>query len=154
MISVQNWRTAGFVLLFGAISTAAADAVREALDETARCAAVAEAAERLRCYDAATARAKEALAPRPEDFGRPAPKPEELTQLSANVREFRRTARGLTLFVLDNGQTWRQLEADGSQILEPPPGTTLKVTIERGLLDSYNLTIEGRNGLIKVRRVE
>jgi len=28
------------------------------------------------------------------------------------------------------------------------------VTIERGLLNSYNLTIDGRNGLIRVRRVQ
>ena len=74
--------------------------------------------------------------------------------MSANVREFWKTSRGLAVFVLDNGQTWRQLEADGSQVLEPAPGTTLKVTIERGLLESYNLMIEGRNGLIKVRRVQ
>lgn len=151
---MQNARTLGFLLVFAAVPRAGADTTRDALSEIARCAAIPDAAERLRCYDAAAARAKEALAPRPEDFGRIAPNPPELPQLSANVSEFRRTARGLAVFVLDNGQTWRQLEADGSQILEPPPGTTLKVTIERGLLDSYNLTIEGRNGLIKVRRVE
>ena len=151
---MQNWRTLGLLLVFGAVSPAAADTTREALNETARCAAIGDPAERLRCYDAAAAQAKEALAPQPEDFGRPAPKPPQLTQLSANVREFWKTSRGLAVFVLDNGQTWRQLEADGSQVLEPAPGTTLKVTIERGLLDSYNLMIEGRNGFIKVRRVQ
>ena len=30
----------------------------------------------------------------------------------------------------------------------------MKVTIERGWLGSYNLTIEGRNGLIKVFRIK
>ena len=48
----------------------------------------------------------------------------------------------------------RQLDADDTQVLEPLPGEVMKVTIARGVLGSYNLTIEGRNGLIKVRRVE
>jgi hypothetical protein len=56
--------------------------------------------------------------------------------------------------VLDNGQTWRQLEGDDAQVLEPPSGTVLKVTIERGAFGSYNLSIEGRNGFIRVRRIE
>ncbi len=30
----------------------------------------------------------------------------------------------------------------------------MKVTIEKGFLGSYNLTIEGRNGLIKVSRIK
>jgi len=55
--------------------------------------------------------------------------------------------------VLDNGQTWRSSKPTARQILEPPLGRP-QSDDERGLLDSYNLTIEGRNGLIKVRRVE
>jgi hypothetical protein len=151
---VQNWRTLGLLLVCGAVTPAAADGTRDVLNETARCAAISDPGERLRCYDAAAIQAKDALAPQPADFGRPAPRVPEPKQLSATVREFSRTSRGLAVFVLDNGQTWRQLEADGSQILEPLPGTTLRVTIEHGLLDSYNLTIEGRNGLIKVRRIQ
>ena len=120
----------------------------------ARCSAIGEPAERLRCFDRAAPRAKEALIPKTEDFGKPPPRPPEVDQVNATVREFSKTMRGRALFVLDNGQTWRQLEGDDAQVLEPPPGAILKVTIARGAFGSYNLTIEGRNGLIRVRRIE
>jgi hypothetical protein len=136
------------------IAPACADATRDALADIARCSAIGEPAERLRCFDRASPRAKEALIPKAEDFGKPPPRPPEVTQVASTVREFSRTARGRVLFVLDNGQTWRQLEGDDAQILEPPPGTILKVTIVRGAFGSYNLAIEGRNGLIRVRRID
>ena len=120
----------------------------------ARCSAISDSAERLRCFDRAAPRAKEALIPKAEDFGKPPPRPPDVGQVNATVREFSKTARGRALFVLDNGQTWRQLEGDDAQVLEPPAGTTIKVTIARGAFGSYNLTIEGRNGLIRVRRIE
>jgi hypothetical protein len=136
------------------IGSACADATRDALAEIARCSAIGDSAERLRCFDRTAPRAKEALIPKAEDFGKPPPRPPEVLQLVATVRELSKTARGRALFVLDNGQTWSQLPGDDAQVQEPPPGTVLKVTIERGAFGSYNLTIEGRNGLIRVRRVE
>ena len=136
------------------IAPACADATRDALAEMARCSAISDSAERLRCFDRAAPRAKEALIPKAEDFGKPPPRPPDVGQVNATVREFSKTARGRALFVLDNGQTWRQLEGDDAQVLEPPSGTTLKVTIARGAFGSYNLTIDGRNGLIRVRRIE
>jgi len=141
-------------LWIAGIAPACADATRDALAEMARCSGIGEAAERLRCFDRASPRAKEALIPKVEDFGKPPPRPPEVTQLASTVREFSKTVRGRAVFVLDNGQTWRQLEGDDAQVLEPQPGTALRVTIERGLFGSYNLTIEGRNGLVRVRRVE
>jgi hypothetical protein len=126
----------------------------DTLREIATCSGIADAAERLRCYDMAAPRAKEALAPRPRDFGRPVPQPAELTQITAVVREFSKTAYGRALFVLDNGQIWRQLDADNVVVQEPDPGKALNVTISRGLFGSYNLAIEGRNGVIKVRRLQ
>jgi len=133
---------------------ARADEARDALGEITRCSAVAEPAERLRCFDRALPRAKEALVPREQDFGKPPPRPPELPQVSATVRELSKTVRGRALFVLDNGQTWRQIEGDDAQVHEPPPGTTLKVIIARGMFGSYQLSIEGRNGFVRVRRVE
>jgi len=131
-----------------------ADAARDALAEVSRCSVIGDPAERLRCFDRAAPRAKEALIPRAEDFGKPPPRPPEVDQVVATVRELSKSVRGRALFVLDNGQTWRQLEGDDVQVLEPPPGTTLKVTIVRGAFGSYNLAIEGRNGMVRVRRVE
>ena len=114
-----------------------------------------DATERLRCYDMAAPRAKQALVANPQDFGRPAPTPPaEVAEITAVVREFSKTARGRAVFVLDNGQTWRQLDADNVAVQEPDPRKALNVTVSRGLFGSYNLAIEGRSGIVKVRRLE
>ena len=141
------------VFLAGA---AHADATRDALSELARCAAIAEASERLQCFDAAAPRAQDAAVPKVEEFGKPPPPPRsaEIAEITATVLELAKTPRGRAVFVLDNGQTWRQLDADATEVREPAAGKSMKVTIERGFLDSYNLIIEGRNGLIKVRRLK
>jgi len=141
-------------LWFASAGLAHADATRDALAEVSRCSGIADPDERLRCFDRAAPRAKEALIPRAEDFGKPPPRPPEVDQVVASVRELSRTGRGRALFVLDNGQTWRQLDGDDAQVAEPPAGATLKVTIGRGAFGSYNLSIEGRNGMVRVRRVE
>jgi hypothetical protein len=39
-------------------------------------------------------------------------------------------------------------------VYDPPAGKTMRVTIEVGALGSYNLMIEGRNGIVKVRRLQ
>jgi hypothetical protein len=160
------------------------DAARDVLVEVAKCADIADAAERLKCFDAAMARVKSALAApqpeqtapakswldwfgfsrpkpsstKPEDFGKPAPEPApapgELNEISSPVLEFARTPRGKALFVLENGQVWRQIDSDTTVVLDPERGRQLKVKIERGFLDSYNLTIEGRNMMIKVNRIK
>jgi hypothetical protein len=168
-------------LLAFATGPAYADATRDALEEIAKCAVVADSAERLKCYDAAAPRVKNALtapapqakdkgslldwfgfsrSPKPaqkaEEFGKPAPPPgpEEITEITAIVLELAKTARGRAIFILDNGQVWRQLDADSTDLPYPPAGTTMKATIETGFLGSYNLTIAGRNGLIKVFRMK
>jgi hypothetical protein len=141
-------------LWVASLGLARADATSDALAEVSRCSAIAEPAERLRCFDRAALRAKEALVPKTEDFGKPTPRRPEVEQVMATVRDLSKTVRGRAVFVLDNGQTWRQLEGDDAQVVEAPPGTTLKVTIARGAFGSYNLTIEGRNGMVRVRRVE
>jgi len=156
-----------------------ADTAQDALSEIAKCADIADSSERLKCFDAAVPRAKSALAeqqakekrgildwfgfsrPRkpvtkPEEFGKPQPPspPGEITQITSNVLEFATTPRGKAVFILENGQVWRQLDSDDSRVLEPLPGKPMKVTIDIGFLESYNLTIDGRKGLIKVRRLK
>ena len=168
----------GFIALLAA-NPAHADDARDVLLEIARCADIADSAERLKCFDAAAPRAKSALAappekakdeggilqwfgfPRPdkpvvktEDFGKPRAPPEEpkdITEITSTVLEFAKTPYGKAVFVLDNGQVWRQLDADNTNVRDPPLDTKMKVTIEVGFLGSYNLTIDGRTGLIKVR---
>jgi hypothetical protein len=163
-------------------ATAYADANRDALVEIVKCADIADPAERLKCFDVAVPQAKRALTPpapaakesksllewfgfaRPtapvtkaEDFGKPPPEPspgEEITEIKAAVVEFARNVRGKCVFILDNGQVWRQLDADGTNVRDPEEGRKMVVTIETGALGSYNLSIEGRTGLIKVMRLK
>jgi hypothetical protein len=163
-----------------ALGAARADPLRDALTDVAKCTEIAAAGERLQCFDAAAARGKSALAAPPQaareerslldwfGFARPAKpvrKPEEfgktqaedpgkeLNEITAGVRELAKTSGGKAIFFLDNGQTWRQIDADSTFVVDPPAGTKLNVTIERGWLNSYNLIIDGRNGLIKVNRL-
>jgi hypothetical protein len=165
-----------------AASHAYADAVSDALSEFTKCADISDSVARLKCFDAAVPRARSALAappekpkeeagsvqmfglPRPdkpvvkaEDFGKPptpVEAPKEITEISSNVIEFAKTPFGKAVFILANGQVWRQLDADNTNVLAPQVGQTMKVLIEKGWLNSYNLTIEGRNGLIKVTRLQ
>ena len=152
-------------LAFALLSCLPLSAVCADPAEIDRCRTITDPAQRLACFDRAStsppapvlapaAPAAAPAAPRVEDFGKPPPPaPAEVTRISANVREFARTARGRALFVLDNGQTWRQIDGDTSVVHDPAPGE-VKVVIERGFLDSYNLMIEGRNGMVKVRRLQ
>lgn len=158
-----------------------ADASRDALAQIAKCADIADAGARLRCFDAALPGVKQALAgpgaptpaaeeksflewfgfakpnpvKTPEEFGKaaPAPEPGEVTQIAAGVIELTKNARGKAFFILDNGQVWRQIDADSTMVFDPPAGTKMKVTIAKGFLSSFNLTIAGLNGLIKVTRI-
>jgi hypothetical protein len=156
-----------------------ADPTQEALSEIVRCAGIPDAGERLKCFDTAAPRAKSALAeqeakekrgifdwfgfsrPRkpvtkPEEFGKPAAVAPggEITQITATVIEFATTPRGKAVFILDNGQVWRQLDGDDTRVLEPDPGKLMKVSIEIGMLENYRLTIEGRRAFIRVRRLK
>ena len=170
-------RVLAFISIFVA-GAGHADSVGDATAEIAKCAGFADSAARLKCFDAAAPRANGAPAAQPareapdrdgfgfsppqavtreEDFGKPPPPP-EITQITATVLELARTVRGRSIFVLDNGQVWRQLDGDDTDVQEPQPGKTMKVAIEMGflggLLGNYNLTIEGRSALIRVRRVK
>lgn len=168
-------------LLLLALGQAHADPVRDVLTDMVKCADIQEPPKRLECFDAGAARAKGALAATPptppakeksildwfgfsksppvtrtDDFGKPAPEPgpNEVTEVSSVVLEFAKTARGKAVFILENGQVWRQIDGDNTNVFAPPQGATMKVTIEAGVFSSYNLTIEGTGGLIKVNRLK
>jgi hypothetical protein len=167
-------RVLAFISIFAA-GAAHADSAADASAEIAKCAAIADSAARLKCFDAAAPRANGAPAAQPareapdrdefgfppppvtkvEDFGKPPPPP-EITQITATVIELARTLRGRSIFILDNGQVWRQIDGDDTNVQDPQPGKTMKVAIEMGvwLLGNYNLTIEGQNALIRVRRLK
>ena len=156
-----------------------ADTPKDVLSDMVRCADVADAGERLKCFDAAVPRAKNALAeeskatekkglldwfgfgrPRepvtkPEQFGKPSPVAPggEINQITATIVEFGYTPRGKAIFILDNGQVWRQIDGDDVRVVEADPGKKVTIEIAR-IMENYTLTIEGRNALIRVRRVK
>jgi hypothetical protein len=90
-----------------------------------------------------------------EDFGKPPmPTAQEVNKISATVVEFAKNPYGRSIFILDNGQVWKQIDGDQTEVRDPSRGETLKVAIETGMFGSYSLTVEGRNGIVKVRRVK
>jgi len=128
------------------------------------CARISGDAARLACYDRAVAGLAVPAAP-PASTAAPAapdgrfgaerlkqPEPDRpadaMDSLSAAVAEVQSLQPGRYAVTLDNGQIWVTVE---STRLRLRPGDTIR--IERGMLDSYNLSLEGRNGFVKVRRV-
>ena len=182
---MRIWLTIAAIVAASA-GVARADSDRQVLEQVCKCADVTEAADRLKCFDAAVPHAQAALAApepppaqtataqtgqdsggvlawfgfdqpvtKPEDFGKPPEAvPGAITRLTAATVEFGRTPTGRAIFILDNGQVWRQVDGDTDEVRDPYTGEALKVAIERGFFGSYSLTIEGRNGLVKVRRVK
>jgi hypothetical protein len=95
---------------------------------------------------------------KPEEFGKPPEPvkegPKEITEISASVIELARNAYGRSIFILDNGQVWKQIDGDQSDVAAPKEGEPMKVTIEKAILGSYSLSIDGRRGIVKVRRIK
>lgn len=95
---------------------------------------------------------------KPEEFGKPpapvASGPKEITEISSDVLELAKNAYGRSVFVLSNGQVWKQIDGDTTEVRDPGKGELMKVTIEKGLFGSYSLSIDGRRGIVKVRRVK
>lgn len=81
------------------------------------------------------------------------PPPGPLDSISAKVTEVTYNRNGKFVIFLDNGQVWRQLEADADHA-EFPKSEPPTVIIERGALGSYNLMLEGSAKTYKVKRVK
>ena len=79
---------------------------------------------------------------------------QEVDSISAGVTEYSFTLDKKFIVFLDNGQVWRQLQGDTgvAHFLRVP--TDNKVTIERGLIGSYNLSINDGNATYKAIRVK
>jgi len=91
-----------------------------------------------------------------EEFGKPPVPtgPNEISEISASVLELAKNAHGRSIFILDNGQVWKQIDGDQTEVADPKSGETMKVSIETALFGSYALKVEGRRGIVKVRRVK
>ena len=97
---------------------------------------------------------------KPEDFGQNisvAPKadaPREITEIQSKVLEFAQNAHGKSIFVLENGQVWRQIDGDTTELYYREKDGPMQVKIEKGMLGSFSLSILGKSGSVKVHRVK
>lgn len=76
-----------------------------------------------------------------------------LDELKANVTAVAYGQFGRFTVTLDNGQIWKQLDGDSGTARFKNKGGDV-VTISRGVLGSYNLVVEGRTALFKVKRIQ
>ena len=81
-------------------------------------------------------------------------RPQPVERISAAVTDYSLTPIGRFVVFLDNGQVWRQLDADTTRALFKRAAADNKVTISRGAFGSYNLQLNESNALFKVTRVK
>lgn len=124
--------------------------VARALDESdvQRCAAIEDRAERLDCYDALAGRPM----PDPvEEFGLP-PRVETRAPdwIQATVSRVYQDPYGKTILELANGQVWKVVDRGAPRIR----GNETQVIIEKALLGSYMLRVQGDSGMHRVKRIQ
>jgi len=78
----------------------------------------------------------------------------EVESITAAVTEVSYNPLGKFIVFLDNGQIWRQIEGDADHADFRRPAKDNKVTISRGFIGSYNLTINDSVKTFKVTRVK
>lgn len=137
-----------------ALPAAAAD---PAAPDLTSCAAIAEDAPRLACYDRLAGR-EPSVAPAPaagasSDFGRePKPQPTGPESITARiVGTFKEWQPGMR-FSLDNGQVWK-VEA-GERGYYPDVPDNAEVTVRRSFFGAYWMEIHAIGRRVKVRRVK
>jgi hypothetical protein len=97
---------------------------------------------------------------KPEDFGIAPAKntrpdaPKEITEISAQVLEFAKTPLGKAIFILDNGQVWRQVDGDSAEVNHRASAGPMQIRIEKAVMGSFSLYIEGSKKMVKVRRIK
>lgn len=94
----------------------------------------------------------ENLPPPPAAPGAPPPL-EPLDHITANVSDVAFNYLAHFTVFLDNGQIWQQLASDDGKAHFSRGGKD-KVTISRGLIGSYNLTIGDHSAIFKVKRIK
>jgi hypothetical protein len=77
-----------------------------------------------------------------------------LDSIAAGVTDVSYTPFGKFIVFLDNGQVWRQIEADTDHAVFRKPAKDNKVAISRGFIGSYNLTINESARTYKVTRLK
>ncbi|SRR5579885_3024842 len=79
---------------------------------------------------------------------------QQVDSISAGVTDYSFTPFGKFIVFLDNGQVWRQIEGDSEHAHFARDPKNNHVTISRGFMGSYNLTINDSSKVYKVTRVK
>jgi hypothetical protein len=116
------------------------------------CTRLGDSAARLSCYDVAMGVSAVATQPQTQfgDDGRLHTKTDTALpkDLSARVREVTPLSAGLYRLTLDNGQVWDTTQADSAIAFKPEDA----VSITRGWLGSYHISLAGHNTSVSVAR--
>ena len=128
----------------------------------AQCGAFSDAAQRLACYDnARTNQPAPAPTSRYPEFGAaPPPRPQAAIapplprngKLTAGVVRYSVSSDGRFTIELDNGQVWKQNDAD-DETAQFKKGVN-RVTISKGFWHSYDLRLNSMSAIFKVDRVK
>jgi len=78
----------------------------------------------------------------------------ELDSITANLADYSYNSSGRFIVFLDNGQVWRQIEGDVDRATFRKAPKDNKISISRGFIGSYNLSINGSARQYKVTRVK
>ncbi|MFQ5564383.1 MAG: hypothetical protein ACE5FO_12535 [Parvularculaceae bacterium] len=81
-------------------------------------------------------------------------RPETPKALEATVVDIARNRRGKYVVILDNGQVWRQLNADTNKLRVPTDSAGMKVEIKRKWLGAHDLRLENSKRTIRVERIK
>ena len=94
------YRTVALLFLWAVgFGLARADSATDTLDQVARCSAIADSTERLKCFDRVAPAAKDAQLPKAADFGKPVVRVPEVAQIVATVRQMSKTVRGRAVLI-------------------------------------------------------
>lgn len=77
-----------------------------------------------------------------------------LDSITAGVTDVAYTGFDKFIVFLDNGQVWRQIDGDSDHAVFKKPAKNNKVTIDRGLIGSYNLMLNDSARTYKVTRLK
>ena len=145
----------------------------------AQCGSIADSTARLACYDSArSTRPPQAAAPPAGDNGpahypefsspaqsaaKPLPAPGFTSnplgssarggKLTAAIASYSLSPSGRFTIVLDNGEVWRQVDADDGVAQFKSKGRNM-VVISKGFLWSYDLRLNAMSAIFKVTRVK
>lgn len=175
MRAVRLSRLFAAALVLSAPLSVTAPALAAGQDEVLKCLGIVDNAARLACFDRTVPALRMAPPPPPGVAAAPPPPPappvtreqafgaerierkeapgavaEEAENITAKLTAISQVTIDRYNFTLDNGQVWTQVVA--RSIANAKPGKGVK--IEKGIVGSFTMTIDGVSGIIKVRRVK